>query len=292
MLHVSAITSDWDTALGGLHRIGIEIGILGKIYQLTVILQTLFEQRNGSIQFLDILAPLIVEHMLSSLHLPTECVGKGTVTMHIVLKTTELILIAGYTTRNGIDGSHSLVAMSLGLSYDIKRQLTHMRLMLPLLLYIFDEFLALRTATLIETRIDGVLIWIHQLTHEHAQEQRLTVALSNTETAKELRRNLTALIVSLADTVSNSGIRSIVISKYLIPVITLGGYIATAIPGISAPCLVPHPVAVQLLLPLTAWQFICRIRPIPVTSLRIEMQGIGVMNIVHRRYRLLNERRR
>ena len=61
--------------------------------------------------------------------------------MHIVLKTTELILIAGYTTRYGIDGSHSLVTMSLGLSYDIEWQLTHMRLMLPLLLYIFDEFL-------------------------------------------------------------------------------------------------------------------------------------------------------
>ena len=164
--------------------------------------------------------------------------------MHIVLKTTELVLIAGYTTRYGIDGSHSLVAVSLGLSYNIEWQLTHMRLMLPLLLYIFDEFLALRTATLIETRIDGVLIWIHQLTHEHAQEQRLTVALCNTETAEELRRNLTTLIVCLADAVGNSGISSIVIGKHLIPVITLGSYIATAVPGISSPCLVPHPVAV------------------------------------------------
>ncbi|CUQ39352.1 Uncharacterised protein [Segatella copri] len=43
MLHVAAITSDRDAALGGLHRIGIEIGILGEIHQLTVIFQTLFE---------------------------------------------------------------------------------------------------------------------------------------------------------------------------------------------------------------------------------------------------------
>ena len=41
--------------------------------------------------------------------------------------------------RYGIDGSPSLVAVSLGLRYDIEWQLTHMRLMLPLLLYIFDE---------------------------------------------------------------------------------------------------------------------------------------------------------
>ena len=155
--------------------------------------------------------------------------------MHIVLKTTELILIAGDAVSYGIDSSHSLVAVSLGLSYDIEWQLTHMRLMLPLLLYVFDEFLTLWTTTLIETRIDGVLIWIHQLTHEHAQEQRLTVTFGNTETAKELRRNLTALIVCLADAVSNSGIRSIVIGKYLIPVITLSSYIATAVPGISSP---------------------------------------------------------
>ena len=43
MLHVAAITSDRDAALGGLQRIGIEIGILGEIHQLTVIFQTLFE---------------------------------------------------------------------------------------------------------------------------------------------------------------------------------------------------------------------------------------------------------
>ena len=41
MLHVAAITSDRDAALGGLHRIGIEIGILGEIHQLTVIFHRL-----------------------------------------------------------------------------------------------------------------------------------------------------------------------------------------------------------------------------------------------------------
>ena len=39
------------------------------------------------------------------------------------------------------------------------------------------------------------------------------VALGNTETAEELRRNLTALIVCLANAVGTSGISSIVIGK-------------------------------------------------------------------------------
>ena len=55
MLHVAAITSDRDAALGGLHRIGIEIGILGEIHQLTVIFQTLcafqMENINGEANF-------------------------------------------------------------------------------------------------------------------------------------------------------------------------------------------------------------------------------------------------
>jgi len=117
--------------------------------------------------------------------------------MHVVAQAVELILVLTDACRSTINSRNGLVAMLNNLCHYIQRKLTHVRLLLPFLLNKFNQLLTFGTAALIEARIDGVFIRIHQLTHEHTQQQRLTVTLGDTETAKQLRCNFTRLLISL-----------------------------------------------------------------------------------------------
>ena len=55
----------------------------------------------------------------------------------------------------------SIVSVFYTLFYNVKRQFALMFLAFPFLLYIFYKLFALWAAALIETRIDGVLIWVY-----------------------------------------------------------------------------------------------------------------------------------
>ena len=193
----TVVATNGDATLSRLHAVGIIISILGQTHQLAVMLQALFHQRHGSIEVGHVLTPLIIEYQFGSLHLEVESIGKLTVAMHVVAQAVELILVLTDACRSTINSRNGLVAMLNNLCHYIQRKLTHVWLLLPFLLNKFNQLLTFGTAALIEARIDGVFIRIHQLTHEHTQQQRLAVTLGDTETAKQLRRNFTRLLISL-----------------------------------------------------------------------------------------------
>ena len=154
-----------------------------------------------------------------------------------------------------------------------------MWLMFPIFFHILDKFFTLRSATLVETGIDGVLIRIHQFTHLHAEQERLTVTFGDTETAQQLRSNLAALIVGFQNLAGSVVLDSIIDRKLLEPVVFV--LTTVAVPGIASPHLIPHPVAVNLQLTAAIGQFIGSIGPIPITSLRIKVEPLAVMHAVH-----------
>ena len=178
----SVITTDRDTAMTGMHARTIEIRILGQSHQLFPLTVTLLKQGNSLFQVSRILAPFVVEHLLGREHLQTERLREGLITTHVITETGKLILMLGHLQP--YQSSDSLLTVCHTLINDIQGQFTHMRLFFPLFLYIFNEFLALRSATLIESRIDRIFIRVDELSHAHAQQQRLTVTLGNTETTE------------------------------------------------------------------------------------------------------------
>ena len=78
-------------------------------------------------------------------------------------------------------------------------------------LNILYQLLAFRSATLVEARVDGIFIWIHQLAHRHAQQQCLTVALGDAKAAQQLRCYLTGLVVSVEHVTGSNGVDAIII---------------------------------------------------------------------------------
>ena len=88
----------------------------------------------------------------------------------------------------------------------------------------------------------------------------------------------------------SSGVDAIVISQLLFP----KGLVCTTlvIPAVTSPSLIPHPVAIQLLQTLTVRQLVCRIGPVPIRGLRIEVKPLRMVYAVHGLNGLLNEGRR
>ena len=258
--------------------------------------QTLLKQGDGSIELADILAPFIVQDVAGSPDLQSERVGKFAIAVHIIAQTTELGDILRDVRSRRIDGSHGLLAVGNGLINDIERQFSLVSLMFPLLLDILYQLLTLRSAALVKARIDGVFIWIDELTHKHSEQQSLPVALRNAESAQQFWGYLPTLVKGSAYEIGPTGIifstRSVEIGESSIPVTGLIDGVATTGPCVSSPHSIPHPVAVKLILTAAARQFIGTVRPVPVRSLRIEMQGVGVVDVVHSLHSLLGEPRR
>ena len=144
---------------------------------------------------------------------------------------------------------------------------------------ILDELFALRSTALVEARIDGVFVRVHQFAHGHTQEQRLAIAFRDAKATKQLRCYLASFIIGIQQVTCSSGVDAIVISQLLFP----KGLVCTTlvIPTVTSPSLIPHPVAIQLLQALTIGQLISCIRPIPIGSLWIKMQTLGVMHTMH-----------
>ena len=155
---------------------------------------------------------------------------------------------------------------------NIQRQLAHMFLTFIFFLNVLNEFFALRTTTLIEARVDGKLIGVDQLCHRHTKQQRLTVTLRNAETAQQFGSYLACLVVCIQQISCGFFADSVVLCQLLLPV----RFILTTftIPRIAAPRLIPHPVTIQLLQSLPIRQLVCRVGPVPVRSLWIEVQSL------------------
>ena len=181
----------------------------------------------------------------------------------------------------------SCLTVQHALVYNVYGQLALVRLAVILLLYILDEFLALRSAALVEAGIDGVFIGIHQLAHGHAEEQRLAVALGDAEAAQQLGGYLAGLVVGVEHMTRSDGVNAEIVGQLPSPVAAVVA--ALLVPGIAAPGLIPHPVAVQLLEALAVGQTVGGIGPVPVGGLWIEMQTLGVVGAVHGLHRLLDE---
>ena len=257
--------------------------------QLAPVFHTHFEQRNGSLQIFHVLAPFVVEHLLGSQHLGAERTGKQVVAPHVVLQAQELMTVAGDTIhcRNS---SQCFLTMGHALVDNIQGQFALVLLVFPLFLYILNEFLALRTTTLVETGIDGIFIGIHQFTHLHTQQERLTVTFGDSETAEQLRSYLSALVVSLQQPAGIVVTDSIIERELLQPVVTV--FTAVAVPGIASPDLIPHPVAINLQLAAAVGKFVGGIGPVPIAGLRIEMETFGMMDAVHGLHGFLRKGRR
>ena len=194
------------------------------------------------------------------------------------------------TGRLGSCCSHfdeGAIAVVHTLVHDVEGQFAHMGLSFIFFLDVFDEFLTLRTATLVETRIDGVLVRIHQFTHRHTEQECLTVALRDAETAQQFRGYLARLVVGVQHVSGTNGVDAVVVGQCLLP----EGLVlpALVVPTVSSPCLIPHPVAVQLLQAFAVRQLVCRVWPVPVGSLRIEVKSLRVVHAVHGLNGLLDE---
>ena len=162
-----------------------------------------------------------------------------------------------------------------------------MWLMFPIFFHILDKFFTLRSATLVETGIDSVLIRIHQFAHLHTEQERLAVTFGDTETAQQLRSNLAALVVGFQNLAGSIVLDSIIDRKLLEPVVFV--LTTVAVPGIASPHLIPHPVAVNLQFTFPISKFVCRIGPIPITGLRIKVEPLAVMHAVHSLNSLLSK---
>ena len=257
--------------------------------QLAPVFHTHFEQRNGSLQIFHVFAPFVVEHLLGCQHLGAERTGKQVVAPHVVLQAQELMTVAGDTVhcRNS---SQCFLTMSHTLVDNIQGQFALVLLVFPLFLHKLNEFLALRTTTLVETWIDGIFIGIYQFTHLHTQQERLTVTFGDSETAEQLRRYLSALVVSLQQPAGIIVTYSIIERELLLPVVTV--FTAVAVPGIASPYLIPHPVAINLQLAAAVSEFVGGIGPVPIAGLRIEMEAFGMMDAVHGLHGFLRKGRR
>ena len=217
-LVLATVTTDRNTALRGLHTVGIIISTIRQCHQLAVMLQTLFHQWNSGIQFIQILSPLIVQDTLSSFHFQVKGISKFTIAMHVIPQTSELLFITSHRCGSLVNGRHRLVTVFHHLRHNIQRQFAHMRLFLPFLLHIFYQLLTLRPATLIKSRINGIFIRIHQLAHKHTQQQSLPVPFRDAETTEQLRSNLSTLLVCLQNISSFGRSRTIIITQLLVPI--------------------------------------------------------------------------
>ena len=173
------------------------------------------------------------------------------------------------------------------LLHDVKRQLTLMLLAVVFFLYVLDEFLTLGAAALVKARIDIELIGIDQLRHLHTEKQRLTVALSDAEASQQLWGNLAHLVVSIQKVGSSLRGNGEMRGEDASPVILV---LSVAVPCITPPSLVPQPVTVYLKRAETIGPFVGGVGPVPIGGLRIEVQSVGVMYVVHSLHRLLDER--
>ena len=271
----------------GLHAVGIEIGVFGVVHQLSVVGVALFEQRNGFLQIVGFLAPFVVEHLLCRQHLVFERVGKVAVTFHVVGQTGKLILVLAHLVGQSLQCRYSLVAVGHTFVDNIQRQFSGMLLAFPFLFHIFNQFFSCRTAAFVETWINGVFVGIDQLADLHAQQQTLAVALGDAESAEQFGGNLSTFVKRLDDGCGCRGVGAIVVGYHLLPV---GIVVATlAVPGIAAPCRIPHPVAVNLQHSLAIGQFVGSVGPIPIVGLGIEMESFGMVNVVHGLDRLVDE---
>ena len=165
------------------------------------------------------------------------------------------------------------------------------------LLYIFDELFALRTATLVEAGIDGVLVGVHQFAHGHAQEERLAVALGDAETTQQLGGYFARLVIGVQQVTSGSGVDAVIVGEDALPIGTLaisdgktvGHTVTLVVPSVAAPSLIPHPVAVELEEALAVREFVGGVRPVPIGGLGIEVETLGVVYAVHGLDGLLDE---
>ena len=81
------------------------------------------------------------------------------------------MILVGMTGRLSCGSAHlhkSYIPMIDTLVNDIERQFTYMWYTFMFLLNILDEFLTLGSATLIETWVDGIFIWVDQFAHRHS----------------------------------------------------------------------------------------------------------------------------
>ena len=127
---------------------------------------------------------------------------------------------------------------------DVERQFTNMFLAFPLFFYIFNEFLALWTAALVETWVDIVFVWIDKLCYLHSKQECLAITFCDTETAQQLWRNLTRLVVCLEQQCCSIGGNAKVVGKHILPVLVV--VTTVTVPRVATPYLKPHPVAVDL----------------------------------------------
>ena len=204
--------------------------------------------------------------MLGSPHLRRKGIGEEPITMHVVLKTAELIIVRANLVCNRIDGMDGKISVTLTLPDDVERL-----------------FVA-RSATLAEPVIHRVFLRIDELTDLHTEEQRLPITLRDAKVTQQLRRYLPALVISFTDTVSDRLATVVITAEGHGPVSTLLGGVAPAVPGIPSPFLIPRPVTVELQFacrPMRSMDLVSRIGPVPVARLGIEMETIGLMDIVH-----------
>ena len=165
--------------------------------------------------------------------------------MHVVDETSQLVGVGLGLALKLVDGSHGGVTPLHAIGHDVERQFAHVRLALPLLLDILDELLALRAAALVEAGIDGVLVGVDELADEHAEEERLAVALRDAEAAQELGSYLARLFVGGADERALLVGEAVEAGKLAVPVGYLLLTVAPAVPCVASPELIPGPVAVD-----------------------------------------------
>ena len=287
-LHLSTIATHGNTALSRLHGVGIEIGRVGQTTQGMPLLHALLQQRHGSIEVFYVFRPLVAQHLFSSLHLPAECHSKHVVALYIVPHTTELIsMLCGCCPHGQRHLLHGIPSVTDTLVDNIQWQLTGMFFTIVFFLDVLNEFFTLRTTALVEARIDGELIGVDQLRHRHTEQQRLSIPFRDAETAQQLGSYLARLIVGIQQMLCSNSVDTIIFSQLLLPI----RFVITTlvVPCIASPRLIPHPVTVQLLQAFAIGQLVCRIRPVPIRCLRIEVQAFGVVHTMHGLNSLLNK---
>ena len=139
-----------------------------------------------------------------------------------------------------------------------------MRLFLPFLFNVFNQFLAFRSAAFIESRINGIFIRIYKLAYKHSQQQSLTVTFCNTKTAQQFRSYFARFLISYTNEICIFVRQAVEIGKLTVPILDFIIAVTVAIPCITSPNLIPCPITVQLLLTLSVRQFVGSIRIFPI----------------------------
>ena len=182
MLHLPIVSTDRNATHGSLHAVCITVSRSSESRESAIVCKTLFKKRNSLVEFTDIVCVLIVQHMLTGTHFQSEGISKLSIAMDIVSQSCKLIDILPNAIKSLIDGSNRLIAMCEHLVDNLQRKFSDMLLsscrlyvhiiredridwkrLSMLLSNIFHKLLTIRTTALIEARIDGVLIRIHQL---------------------------------------------------------------------------------------------------------------------------------